>query len=353
MESRWRAGARRRGFVPRSVSGRERSATQSTLPACQAPAGPATSRQGRYAAKRGRGTRQPLPDGPGLAPCLQAGNDIGDTHSPSPRFLPKLHSMPPASRTVPTICWPMRLSSTGCHGTSWKPMPSSIMAKRPLASWVEPTSVPLTYSPDLAAVNVSPRSAAMALPTRVTSVRSRLATKFFDTRIRPSSSRTAWPMFTRLCLRRSIASVTSWPNPVLASVVRLGETSSPGRARSRRRFGSAGQGRCETERLFGYARALATVTDWCRRNRHLSIPDQHAHLTAMMRGHYAYYGITGNFRRLSWYAHQVARIWQKWLSRRDRGSRLHWNQFTALRKRHPLPAARIVHHYTFASETLP
>ena len=102
-----------------------------------------------------------------------------------------------------------------------------------------------------------------------------------------------------------------------------------------------------------YARALAAVTDWCRRNRHLSIPDQQAHLTAMMRGHYAYYGISGNFRRLSWYAYQVARIWQKWLSRRDRGSRLLWNQFTALRKRHPLPAARIVHRYTFASETLP
>ena len=84
-----------------------------------------------------------------------------------------------------------------------------------------------------------------------------------------------------------------------------------------------------------------------------SIPDQSAHLTAMMRGHYAYYGISGNFRRLSWYAHQVARIWQKWLSRRDRGSWLLWNQFTALRKRHPLPAARIVHRYTFASETLP
>src|SRR5450755_1153386 len=102
-----------------------------------------------------------------------------------------------------------------------------------------------------------------------------------------------------------------------------------------------------------YARALAAATAWCRVNRHQSIPDQHAHLTAMMRGHYAYYGITGNFRRLSWYAHQVARIWQKWLSRRDRGSRLHWNQFTALRKRHPLPAARIVHRHTFASETLP
>src|SRR5271163_1926786 len=102
-----------------------------------------------------------------------------------------------------------------------------------------------------------------------------------------------------------------------------------------------------------YARALAAVTDWCRRNRHQPIPDQSAHLTAMMRGHYAYYGISGNFRRISWYAYQVVRIWQKWLSRRGRGSRLLWSQFTALRKRHPLPAARIVHRYTFASETLP
>ena len=102
-----------------------------------------------------------------------------------------------------------------------------------------------------------------------------------------------------------------------------------------------------------YARALAAVTAWCRCNRHQSVPDQQAHLTAMMRGHYAYYGITGNIRRLRWYAYQVARIWQKWLSRRDRGSRLNWSRFAALLKRHPLPAARIVHRYTTASEALP
>jgi RNA-directed DNA polymerase len=84
----------------------------------------------------------------------------------------------------------------------------------------------------------------------------------------------------------------------------------------------------------------------------VSMSDQHAHLTAMMRGHYAYYGISGNFRRISWYAYQVARIWQKWLSRRDRRNRLRWGRFAALLKRHPLPAARIVHRYTAASETL-
>ena len=100
-----------------------------------------------------------------------------------------------------------------------------------------------------------------------------------------------------------------------------------------------------------YARALAAVSEWCRENRHKPIPKQHAHLVAMMRGHYAYYGISGNSRRVSWYADTVPRIWQKWLSRR--GSRFPWNRFSDLLKRHPLPAARIVHRYADASEALP
>jgi ligand-binding SRPBCC domain-containing protein len=46
-------------------------------------------------------------------------------------------------------------------------------------------------------------------------------------------------------------------------------------------------------------------------------------------------------------------IWQKWLARRDRRGRLPKSRFSALLQRHPLPAARIVHRYTFASKTLP
>jgi RNA-directed DNA polymerase len=102
-----------------------------------------------------------------------------------------------------------------------------------------------------------------------------------------------------------------------------------------------------------YARALAAVTEWCRENRHLPISEQHAHLVEKMRGHYAYYGITGNSRRLNWYAHSVAKIWRKWLSRRDRGSGFTWNRFNELLKRHPLPAAKIVHRYTEVSQALP
>jgi hypothetical protein len=99
-----------------------------------------------------------------------------------------------------------------------------------------------------------------------------------------------------------------------------------------------------------YARGLAAVTDWCRRNRHQTIPEQHAHLTAMARGHYAYYGITGNSRRLQWFAQQLVRIWKKWLSRRDAKGVFRWSQMNALLKRHPLPGPRIIHRYTALSE---
>ncbi|MER9664411.1 hypothetical protein [Mesorhizobium sp. M0159] len=67
-------------------------------------------------------------------------------------------------------------------------------------------------------------------------------------------------------------------------------------------------------------------------------------------GHYAYYGIGGNVRRLRWYARQVVRVWQKWLSRRDRQSVVRWARLNEILKRRPL--AKIVHPYTAMSETL-
>lgn len=103
-----------------------------------------------------------------------------------------------------------------------------------------------------------------------------------------------------------------------------------------------------------YARALAAVSEWCRRNRHLSLRDQHAHLSQMMRGHYAYYGISGNSRRIRWFACQVVVVWRKWLSRRDRQGGFQWSRLNAILKRHPLPPARIVHRlYATASKALP
>ena len=96
-----------------------------------------------------------------------------------------------------------------------------------------------------------------------------------------------------------------------------------------------------------------SAEEWCRKNRHRPVRDQHRHLSTMMRGHYAYYGVGGNGRRLRWFANKAVRIWQKWLSRRDRQSVVRWARLNEILKRHPLPPVRIVHPYAAVSEALP
>ena len=90
-------------------------------------------------------------------------------------------------------------------------------------------------------------------------------------------------------------------------------------------------------------RGLRAITDWCRRHLHLPVREQHQKLSEKLRGHCAYYGITGNSSSLSAFRRQVHRIWRYWLSRRNRERSLTWDCFNRLLKRYPLPAAVAVH----------
>jgi len=101
-----------------------------------------------------------------------------------------------------------------------------------------------------------------------------------------------------------------------------------------------------------YAARWPAVTAWCREHRHWSFRDQHRRLSSMMRGHFAYYGVGGNSRRLRWFANQVVRVWRTWLCRRHRGGVVPWARFNALLARHPLPSVRILHGYATVSEPL-
>lgn len=103
-----------------------------------------------------------------------------------------------------------------------------------------------------------------------------------------------------------------------------------------------------------YARAVKAVWEWCKRNRHRPLAEQHQRLSRAMKGHYAYYGITGNTRRVRWYAHRVQKTWYRWLLTRSRGDRgLRWRRYEQLLGRYPLPTPRVVHHYASPSETAP
>ncbi len=89
-------------------------------------------------------------------------------------------------------------------------------------------------------------------------------------------------------------------------------------------------------------RALARATLWCRTHRHLSIREQQRSLSLGLRGHYGYYGITGNYPALGRFQRAVLFVWRKWLDRRSQRARMNWARFYALLRHYPLPRPRVV-----------
>ena len=91
-----------------------------------------------------------------------------------------------------------------------------------------------------------------------------------------------------------------------------------------------------------FKRALKRVAEWCKTNRHLKVKEQHRILSTKLKGHYAYYGITGNFASLERFKDQVRWAWQKWLNRRSDKPSMLWDRFVLLLERYPLPRPRVV-----------
>jgi hypothetical protein len=92
-----------------------------------------------------------------------------------------------------------------------------------------------------------------------------------------------------------------------------------------------------------FRRALGRIAQWCRAHLHLPLAAQHHILGQKLRGHNAYYGITGNFKALLRFRYEVTRLWRKWLSRRHRRGPFSWHHFNAVLQRFPLPPPVVVH----------
>lgn len=95
-----------------------------------------------------------------------------------------------------------------------------------------------------------------------------------------------------------------------------------------------------------FARSLKTFAQQCRLMMHWPLTTQHERLCRMLKGHYGYFGITGNYRRLIRLLHEVRRMWRRWLSRRSSKSNLTWERFVRVLQHLALPLPRIVHRYT-------
>lgn len=95
-----------------------------------------------------------------------------------------------------------------------------------------------------------------------------------------------------------------------------------------------------------FRRALKRIAEWCRGNRHTEIRSQSEALAQKLRGHYQYFGISGNSKALGRFLHQVKLTWCKWLDRRSQRAAMTWERMNRLLKRYPLPTPRIANPYS-------
>ncbi len=90
-------------------------------------------------------------------------------------------------------------------------------------------------------------------------------------------------------------------------------------------------------------RSLQAISQWCRNNRHRPLREQVEMLGRKLKGHFGYYGITGNYSALARYWSEAIGIWRKWLARRGDPEGMPWERMRRLIAFYYLPVPRVVH----------
>jgi len=95
-----------------------------------------------------------------------------------------------------------------------------------------------------------------------------------------------------------------------------------------------------------FRRACRAMNEWLRRVRNLcKTKEWWLILASKLRGHYQYYGVSGNSRMLKIFRYQVMRMLHKWLNRRSQRNQWSWERFTEYLEHYPLPQPHIVHKF--------
>jgi group II intron reverse transcriptase/maturase len=90
---------------------------------------------------------------------------------------------------------------------------------------------------------------------------------------------------------------------------------------------------------------LGAIREEIARAKHKPPAEQYRWLCAVLRGHYNYYGVPGNTRRMGCFREQIRSHWHRTLQRRSQ--RASWTnaERTRFDRRYPLPQPRITHPY--------
>ena len=85
-----------------------------------------------------------------------------------------------------------------------------------------------------------------------------------------------------------------------------------------------------------FTRAKATIKEKMWKQMHEEPKRQAKVINAILTGHYNYYGMAGNSKRLVSFYYEVERYWRRCLSRRSQNGKMSWNELNNLRIKYPL-----------------
>lgn len=87
---------------------------------------------------------------------------------------------------------------------------------------------------------------------------------------------------------------------------------------------------------------IVAFKKWLKENRsQMPLVELWTKVKQKLLGHYRYYGVTDNYKRMQEYRYRVEEMLFKWLNRRSQKRSMNWQRFKEYMKRYPLPSARI------------
>jgi RNA-directed DNA polymerase len=95
---------------------------------------------------------------------------------------------------------------------------------------------------------------------------------------------------------------------------------------------------------------IQEMTAWLKKVRNQKRSQWWPKLEAKLKGHYNYYGISGNMFQIRKFYRRILLLVYKWINRRSQKKSYNWEQFSRYLKYNPLPRPKIYHlTYTLSS----
>lgn len=92
-------------------------------------------------------------------------------------------------------------------------------------------------------------------------------------------------------------------------------------------------------------RSQQTMHAFLKKSRSVPLKQLWEMVAMKLRGHYQYYGVSGNFEAIEIFHHKTRQMVFKWLNKRSQKRSFNWEQFESFSMRYPLPQPKL--YYAF------